>query len=70
MIKVFKMTKRKVETLLKEYKTIKGALDFMENQNNHNYILYAIKRNRVIAFQSFVPKKKFFEKLFDNYSHL
>jgi hypothetical protein len=69
MIKVFKMKKGK-ETLLKEYKTMKGALAFMESENNHDYILYAIKRNRVVAFQSFIPRKKLFEKILERYSHL
>ena len=70
MIKVFKMNKKRVETLLKEYKTLKGALDFMEGQDNHNSILYAIKRNKVIAFQSYQPRKNFLQKVFDKYSHL
>lgn len=63
MIKIYKMRKG-VETLLKEYKTLKNALDFIENYKNYDYILYAIKGKQVIAFQSYQPKKKlldFFE---------
>jgi len=51
MIKVYKL-KGKKETLLKEYKTIKGALDFIENEKNYNSILYAIQKNKVIAIQT------------------
>ena len=63
MIKIYKMRKG-VETLLKEYKTVRNALDFIENYKNYDYILYAIKGKHVIAFQSYQPKKKmldFFE---------
>jgi hypothetical protein len=67
MIKVFKMSKRKVEILLKEYKTLKGALDFIESEKNYDYILYAMKRNSVIAIQGKQIKKTFFEKLFDKF---
>jgi hypothetical protein len=61
MIKVYKMSKRKVETLLKEYKTIKGALDFIENYKNYDYILYAIRRNKIIAFQGYQKRKNVFD---------
>ena len=47
-----------VETLLKEYKTLRNALDFIESYKNYDYILYAIKGKQVIAFQSYQPKKK------------
>jgi hypothetical protein len=61
MIKVYKMNKRKVETLLKEYKTIRGALDFIENYKNYNYLLYAVKRNKIIAFQGYQTRTKLFD---------
>ncbi len=64
MIKIYKMRKG-VETLLKEYKTLKGALDFIENEKNYDYILYAIKRNSVIAIQGKQTQKSFFQKMFD-----
>jgi hypothetical protein len=67
MIKVFKMNKKKVETLLKEYKTLKGALDFIENYKNYDYILYAMKKNNVIAIQGKQTQKSFFEKMFDKF---
>ena len=62
MIKIYKMRKG-VETLLKEYKTVRNALDFIENYKNYDYILYAIKGKQVIAFQSYQPKKKLFDFL-------
>ena len=64
MIRVYKL-KRNTETLLKEYKTLKGALDFIENEKNYDYILYAIKRNSVIAIQGKQTQKSFFQKMFD-----
>ena len=64
MIRVYKL-KRDKETLLKEYKTLKGALDFIENEKNYDYILYAIKRNSVIAIQGKQTQKSFFQKMFD-----
>jgi hypothetical protein len=64
MIRVYKL-KRNTETLLKEYKTLKGALDFIENEKNYDYILYAIKRNSVIAIQGKQTQKSFIEKMFD-----
>lgn len=64
MIKVY-MMKRKKETLLKEYQTLKGALDFIENEKNYNYILYAIKNNKVIAIQGKQQEKNFIEKVLD-----
>ena len=41
------MMKRKKETLLKEYQTLKGALDFIENEKNYNYICRPIIINRL-----------------------
>jgi hypothetical protein len=67
MIKVFKMNNKKVETLLKEYKTLKGALDFIENYKNYDYILYAMKKNNVIAIQGKQTQKSFIDKLFDKF---
>lgn len=64
MIKVY-MMKHKKETLLKEYQTLKGALDFIENEKNYNYILYAIKNNKVIAIQGKQQEKNFIEKVLD-----
>jgi hypothetical protein len=64
MIRVYKL-KRDKETLLKEYKTLKGALDFIENEKNYDYILYAIKRNSIVAIQGKQTKKTFFEKMID-----
>ena len=64
MIKVYKL-KGKKETLLKEYKTIKGALDFIENEKNYNSILYAIQKNKVIAIQTQQERKNLFEKMLD-----
>jgi predicted RNA-binding protein with PUA domain len=69
MIRVY-MMKRGKETLLKEYKTIKGVLDFMENEKNYDYILYAIKNKNVVAFQSFIQRKSFMEKMLDRLSEL
>lgn len=64
MIKVYKL-KGKKETLLREYKTIKGALDFIENEKNYNSILYAIQKNKVIAIQTQQERKNLFEKMLD-----
>jgi len=64
MIKIY-MMKRNKETLLKEYKTIKGALDFIENEKNYDYVLYAMRKNQVIAIQGKQQRKNFFEKLLD-----
>ena len=64
MIKVYKL-KGKKETLLKEYKTIKSALDFIENEKNYNSILYAIQKNKVIAIQTQQERKNLFEKMLD-----
>jgi hypothetical protein len=44
---------------------LKGALDFIENEKNYDYILYAIKRNSVIAIQGKQTQKSFFQKMFD-----
>jgi hypothetical protein len=64
MIKVY-MMKYKKETLLKEYRTLKGALDFMESEKNYTYILYAMKNNKVIAIQGKQQPKNIFEKVLD-----
>jgi hypothetical protein len=64
MIKIYKL-KRNKETLIKEYKTLKGALDFIENEKNYDYILYAMRKNVVIAIQGKQTKITFFEKLLD-----
>lgn len=64
MIKVY-MMKRDRETLLKEYKTLKGALDFIESEKNYNYILYAIQKNKVIAIQGKQQPKNFLDKILD-----
>ena len=64
MIKIYKM-KRNRETLLKEYKTLKGALDFIENEKNYDYILYAIEKGKVVAIQGKQTKKTFIEKMLD-----
>jgi hypothetical protein len=54
-----------VETLLKEYKTLKGALDFIESEKNYDYILYAIQKSKVVAIQGKQTQKTFIEKMFD-----
>ncbi len=64
MIKIYKMRKG-VETLLKEYKTLKGALDFIESEKNYDYILYAIQKSKVVAIQGKQIQKTFIEKMFD-----
>jgi hypothetical protein len=64
MIKVYKL-KRNRETLLKEYKTLKGALDFIENEKNYDYILYAIQKSKIVAIQGKQIQKTFIEKMFD-----
>jgi hypothetical protein len=64
MIKVYKL-KRNRETLLKEYKTLKGALDFIESEKNYDYILYAIQKSKIVAIQGKQTQKSFIEKMFD-----
>lgn len=64
MIKVYKL-KRNRETLLKEYKTLKGALEFIESEKNYDYILYAIEKSKIVAIQGKQSEKTFVEKMFD-----
>jgi len=64
MIKVYQLKKNR-ETLLKEYKTLKGALDFIESEKNYDYILYAIQKNKVVAMQGKQTQKSFIEKMLD-----
>ena len=64
MIKVYKLKKNR-ETLLKEYKTLKGALDFIESEKNYDYILYAIQKSKVVAIQGKQTQKSFVEKMLD-----
>jgi hypothetical protein len=66
MIRVYKIKKRKPYELLKEYKTIKGALDYIESIKNYDSILIGIKNNKqVVIYQGQQTKKTFFEKMFD-----
>lgn len=65
MIKVYEIKKRK-QNLLKEYKTMKGALEFVESVKNYDSILVGIKNNRqVVIYQSQQERKNFLQKLFD-----
>jgi hypothetical protein len=67
MIKVYKIKKRKPYELLKEYKTMKGALDYIESIKNYDSILIAIKNNKqVVIYQGQQTKKNIIDKLFDN----
>jgi hypothetical protein len=67
MIKVYKIKKRKPYELLKEYKTMKGALDYIENIKNYDSILIGIKNNKqVVIYQGQQTKKTIIDKLFDN----
>lgn len=71
MIKVYKIKKRKPYELLKEYKTIKGALDYVESIKNYDSILIGIKNNKqVVIYQGQQERKNFFEKLFEHLPHL
>jgi len=64
-IKVYKLKGRN-HTLLKEYKTMKGALDYIEAINNYDFILLGIKgNNQVVIYQGQQQQKSFFEKMFD-----
>ena len=66
MIRVYKITKRKPYELLKEYKTIKGALDYVESINNYDSILVGVKNNKqVVIYQTQQQRKSFFQKMFD-----
>jgi hypothetical protein len=67
MIKVYKIKKRKPYELLKEYKTMKGALDYIESIKNYDSILIGIKNNRqVVIYQGQQTKRNIIDKLFDN----
>jgi hypothetical protein len=67
MIKVYKIKKRKPYELLKEYKTMKGALNYIESIKNYDSILIGIKNNRqVVIYQGQQTKKNIIDKLFDN----
>jgi hypothetical protein len=63
-IKIYKL-KGKRETFLKEYKTMKGALDYIEDIKNYDYMLLGIKGKQVVIYQGQQQKKNFFEKLLD-----
>jgi hypothetical protein len=63
-IKIYKL-KNKRETFLKEYKTMKGALDYIESIKNYDYMLLGIKGNQVVIYQGQQQKKNFFEKILD-----
>jgi hypothetical protein len=64
-IKIYKL-KNKRETFLKEYKTMKGALDYIEDIKNYDYMLLGIKGNQVVIYQGRQEKKNFFEKLLEH----
>jgi hypothetical protein len=67
MIRVYKIKKRKSHELLKEYKTMKGALDYIESIKNYDSVLIAIKNNKqVVIYQGQQTKKNIIDKLFDN----
>lgn len=67
MIRVYKIRKRKPYELLKEYKTMKGALDYIESVKNYDSILIGIKNNKqVVIYQGQQTRRGIFEKLFDN----
>jgi hypothetical protein len=63
-IKIYKL-KNKRETFLKEYKTMKGALDYIESIKNYDYMLLGIKGKQVVIYQGQQQKKNFFEKMLD-----
>jgi hypothetical protein len=66
MIRVYKIMKRKGYELLKEYKTMKGALDYVENVKNYDSILVGVKNNKqVVIYQTQQERKNFWEKLLD-----
>jgi hypothetical protein len=66
MIRVYKIKKRKAYELLKEYKTMKGALDYVETIKNYDSILVGIKNNKqVVIYQTQQQRKNFWEKLLD-----
>ena len=64
-IKIYKL-KGKRETFLKEYKTMKGALDYIESVKNYDFTLLGIKNSKqVIIYQGPQQRKNFFEKMLD-----
>jgi hypothetical protein len=66
-IKVYKLKGRK-ETFLKEYKTMRGALDYIEDIKNYDFVLLGIKNNRqVVIFQGIQIRKSFFEKMLEQF---
>lgn len=66
MIRVYKIKKRNAYELLKEYKTIKGALDYIESVKNYDSILVGVKNNKeVVIYQGQLQQKSFIEKLFE-----
>ena len=66
-IKVYKL-KGKKETFLKEYKTMRGALNYIEDIKNYDFILLGIKNNRqVVIFQGIQIRKSFFEKMLEQF---
>ena len=66
MIKVYEIKKRS-QNLLKEYKTMKGALDYIESIKNYDSILIGIKNNnKVVIYQTQQQRKNFLEKLLDH----
>jgi hypothetical protein len=66
-IKVYKL-KGKKETFLKEYKTMRGALNYIEDIKNYDFILLGIKNNRqVVIFQGIQTRKSFFEKMLEQF---
>ena len=65
MIKIYEIKKR-TQNFLKEYKTMKGALDFVESVKNYDSVLIGIKNNRqVVIYQTQQQRKNFIENLLD-----
>ena len=65
-IKIYKL-KGKKETFLKEYKTMKGALDYIEDIKNYDYMLLGLKGKQVVIYQGQQQRKNFFEKLVEHF---
>jgi hypothetical protein len=65
-IKIYKL-KGKKETFLKEYKTMKGALDYIEDIKNYDYMLLGLKGKQVVIYQGQQQRKNFFEKLLEHF---
>lgn len=69
-IKVYKL-KGKTHTLLKEYKTMKGALDYIEAIKNYDFVLLGIKgKGQVVIYQGQQQQKTFLEKMLELFPHL